>query len=131
MQIAAACLTNRCQFTGLVPPQSFPALLAATDLVAHASYREGLGGTAASTPRWQTSCQLRRRRRTRSRPHGSTGYLVAPNDTQMLTARIVELSNSPALRDSLAAAGRDACRTRFDHREMTRQIRALYERLLS
>ena len=42
-------------------------------------------------------------------------------------------SNCPSRRrfaDQLAAAGRDECRTRFDHREMTRQIRALYERLL-
>ena len=60
-----------------------------------------------------------------------TGYLVAPGDTRTLAARIVELSTSPELRNQLATAGRELCRTRFDHREMTRQIRDLYERLLT
>jgi glycosyltransferase involved in cell wall biosynthesis len=41
-QIAAAGLAERFQFTGLVPPSRIPELLAATDLVVHASYREGL-----------------------------------------------------------------------------------------
>ncbi len=41
-QIAAAGLTDYFQFTGLVPPERIPELLAATDIVVHASLREGL-----------------------------------------------------------------------------------------
>ena len=41
-QIAAAGLTDRFQFTGLVPPRRIAELLAATDLVVHTSLREGL-----------------------------------------------------------------------------------------
>jgi glycosyltransferase involved in cell wall biosynthesis len=62
---------------------------------------------------------------------GETGFLVAPRDVQSLAARIVQLSTSRALREKLAAAGRDECRTRFDHGEMTRQIHDLYGRLLT
>ena len=41
-QIAAAGLTDYFQFTGLVPPERIPELIAAMDIVVHASLREGL-----------------------------------------------------------------------------------------
>ncbi len=41
-QIAAAGLTGHFQFTGLVPPERIPELIAAMDIVVHASLREGL-----------------------------------------------------------------------------------------
>ena len=41
-QIAAAGLAEHFQFTGLVPPERIPELIAATDMVVHASLREGL-----------------------------------------------------------------------------------------
>jgi glycosyltransferase involved in cell wall biosynthesis len=40
--IAAAGLTGRFVFTGLVPPRQVPELLGAMDIVVHASLREGL-----------------------------------------------------------------------------------------
>ena len=131
-QVAAAGLTDRFQFTGLVPPERIPELLAATDLVAHTSLREGLARVlpqALLALRPVISYDVDGAREVVH--DGITGYLVAPGDTQTLAARIVELSTSPTLRRELATAGCEACRTRFDHREMTRQIRALYERLLT
>jgi len=130
-QIAAAGLTDRCQFTGLVPPSRIPELLAATDLVVHTSLREGLARVlpqALLAGRPVISYDVDGAREVVL--DCVTGYLVAPGDTKTLAARIVELSNLPTLCHQFAAAGREACRTRFDHREMTRQIRALYERLL-
>ncbi|MCE5268233.1 MAG: glycosyltransferase, partial [Planctomycetaceae bacterium] len=41
-QIAAAGLNDHFQFTGLVPPERIPELIAAMDIVVHASLREGL-----------------------------------------------------------------------------------------
>ena len=41
-QIAAAGLADYFQFTGLVPPERIPELIAAMDIVVHASLREGL-----------------------------------------------------------------------------------------
>jgi glycosyltransferase involved in cell wall biosynthesis len=131
-QIAAAGLSDRFQFTGLVPPQKIPELLAATDFVVHTSFREGLARVlpqALLALRPVISYDVDGAREVVR--DGVTGFLVPPGDTRALAARIVELSQSSALRHQLAATGRDECRTRFDHREMTCQIRALYERLLT
>lgn len=130
LQIVAAGLNDRFHFTGLVPPQRIPALLAAADLVVHTSYREGLARVlpqALLAGRPVISYDIDGAREIVR--DNITGYLVAPGDTQSLAARISELSTSPALRDQLASSGRETCRTRFDHREMTRQIRALYEQI--
>jgi glycosyltransferase involved in cell wall biosynthesis len=130
--IAAAGLTDRFQFTGLVPPQRIAELLAATDLVVHTSLREGLARVlpqALLVGRPVISYDVDGAREVVR--DGETGFLVQPGDVSALAARIVQLSTSPALRTQLAAAGRQSCRTRFDHREMTRRIRQLYERLLA
>jgi glycosyltransferase involved in cell wall biosynthesis len=131
-QIAAAGLTDRFHFTGLVPPQRIAELLAATDLVVHTSLREGLARVlpqALLAGRPVVSYDVDGAREV---VHDDiTGYLVQPGDTATLASRIVQLSSSPELRARLVAAGRELCRTRFDHHEMTRQIRLLYERTLA
>jgi glycosyltransferase involved in cell wall biosynthesis len=131
-QIAAAGLTDRFQFTGLVAPGRIAALLAATDVVVHTSLREGLARVlpqALLVGRPVVSYDVDGAREVVR--NDQTGFLVQPGDVQGLAARIVQLAASPELRARLAAAGRDLCRTRFDHHEMTRQIRALYERTLA
>jgi len=131
-QIVAAGLASRFQFTGLVPPQRIAELLAATDLVVHTSLREGLARVlpqALLVGRPVVSYDVDGAREVVH--DDKTGFLVAPGDVPALAARIVQLSSSPELRVRLAAAGRELCRTRFDHHEMTRQIRSLYERTLT
>jgi glycosyltransferase involved in cell wall biosynthesis len=131
-QIAAAGLTDRFHFTGLVQPQRIAELLAATDLVVHTSLREGLARVlpqALLAGRPVISYDVDGAREVVH--NDESGYLVEPGDTAALASRIVQLSTSPELRARLAAAGRDLCRTRFDHHEMTRQIRLLYERTLA
>ncbi|HEY4234071.1 MAG TPA: glycosyltransferase family 4 protein [Lacipirellulaceae bacterium] len=131
-QIAAAGLTDRFQFTGLVPPQRIAELLSATDLVVHTSLREGLARVlpqALLVGRPVISYDVDGAREVVR--DNKTGFLVQPGDVATLAARIVQLSTSPELRARLAAAGRELCRTRFDHHEMTRQIRSLYERTLA
>jgi glycosyltransferase involved in cell wall biosynthesis len=130
--IAAAGLRERFQFTGLVPPARIPELLAATDLIVHTSLREGLARVlpqALLVGRPVISYDVDGAREVVR--DGETGFLVPPGDVATLAARIHELSASAELRARLASAGREFCRTRFDHRDMTRQIRALYERLLA
>jgi glycosyltransferase involved in cell wall biosynthesis len=130
-QIQSAGLADRFHFTGLVPPQRIAPLLAATDIVVHTSLREGLARVIPQSllvARPVISYDVDGAREViRS---DETGYLVAAGDIQQLAARIVQLSASPELREQLAASGRALCRTRFDHHEMTRQIRLLYERTL-
>jgi len=131
-QIAAAGLAEQFQFTGLVPPARIPQLLAAADLVVHTSLREGLARVlpqALLAGRPAISYDIDGAREVVH--HGVTGFLVAPGDVDTLAERIVQLAASPDIRSYMAAAGREACRLRFDHREMTRQIRTLYERLRS
>jgi glycosyltransferase involved in cell wall biosynthesis len=131
-RIRAFGLADRFQFTGLVPPVRIPELLAATDFVVHTSLREGLARVLPQSllaGRPVISYDIDGAREVVH--DGVTGYLVAPGDIQTLGARIDELSKSPTLRHNFATVGREECRTRFDHHEMTRQIRVLYERLLA
>ena len=44
--------------------------------------------------------------------------------------RICQLAASSELRNSLAEQGRTLCRDRFDHHQMTAQIRHLYEQIV-
>jgi glycosyltransferase involved in cell wall biosynthesis len=131
-QIAAAGLKDRFHFTGLVPPARIAELLAATDMVVHTSLREGLARVLPQTllvGRPVISYNVDGAREVVR--DDTTGFLVQPGDVLTLSERIVQLSSSPELCARLAAAGRDFCRTRFDHHEMTRQIRSLYERTLA
>jgi glycosyltransferase involved in cell wall biosynthesis len=131
-QIADAGLAERFQFTGLVPPARIPELLAASDMVVHTSLREGLARVlpqALLSGRPAISYDIDGAREVVH--NGVTGFLVAPGDVETLAERVRQLASSPEMRARLAAAGRDACRLRFDHLEMTRQIRDLYERMLA
>ena len=131
-QIAAARLTDRFQFTGLVPPQRIPELLAATDLVVHTSLREGLARVLPQALlAWRPVISYDVDGAREVVRNEETGYLIPPGHPTMLAMQIVELAASPGLRKEMRRAGREFCRTRFDHREMTRQIRALYERLFA
>ena len=131
-QIAAAGLTDRFQFTGLVPPQRIAELLAATDLVVHTSLREGLARVlpqALLAGRPVISYDIDGAREV---VHNDDDGLPGPT-RRHATTRLANrpIVHSPELRARLAAAGREFCRTRFDHHEMTRQIRLLYERTLA
>ena len=62
-QIAAAGLSDYFQFTGLVPPERIPELIAAMDVVVHASLREGpCPRAAAGVDVRQAGRKLRHRR---------------------------------------------------------------------
>jgi len=131
-EIAAAGLADRFRFTGLVPPARIPELLAAADMVVHTSLREGLARVlpqALLAGRPVVSYDIDGAREVVR--DGETGYLVRPGDIATLANRITNLAESPELRERIGSAGRELCRTRFDHRGMTRQIRALYGRLVA
>jgi glycosyltransferase involved in cell wall biosynthesis len=131
-EIASAGLAERFRFTGLVPPQRIPELLAAADIVVHTSLREGLARVlpqALLVGRPVVSYDVDGAREVVR--DGATGYLVQSGNVATLADRIGSLAKSPELCERFAFAGRELCRTRFDHHAMTRQIRELYERLLA
>ena len=130
-QIRAAGLEGHFQFVGLVPPEEIPGLVAAMDIVVHASLREGLAralvhGLLAGKP--VVSFDIDGAREVVR--EGVTGYLVPPQDCGSLAAALLRLAADQDLRNRLGGQGRDLCKKLFCHRRMTTEIRALYDRLL-
>lgn len=126
-RIAAAGLETNFRFTGLVPPDRIPALLAATDMVVHASYREGLARVlpqALISARPVVSYDVDGAREVVL--PGETGFLVPPGDVAGLARALVELARNPELRGRMGAAGRRRFTDLFRHERMTERIRAVY-----
>ena len=130
-QIAAAGLTGHFQFTGLVPPEQIPPLIAAMDIVVHASLREGLARAlpqALIAGKPVVSFDVDGAREVVL--DGQTGFLVPPQDVGGLAAAMGRLLVDPALRVRLGAEGRRRFTDVFRHEHMTSQLRSLYQRLL-
>jgi glycosyltransferase involved in cell wall biosynthesis len=131
-QIARLGLEPYFHFTGLVPPEVIPAMLAASDIVAHASLREGLARAlpqALLAGKPVVSYDVDGAREVVL--PGETGYLVPPRDTNALARAIGQLVAEPTLRDNMGSTGRARFAKQFDHRQMTFQLRELYEQLLA
>lgn len=130
-QIAAAGLTDHFQFTGLVPPERIPELIAACDIVVHASLREGLARVlpqALISGKPVVSYDVDGAREVVL--PDQTGVLVAPKDVVGLAAGLNALVADPALRDRF---GQEGCRRftdQFRHERMTAQLRELYQQVL-
>jgi glycosyltransferase involved in cell wall biosynthesis len=128
--IAEAGLADRFQLIGLVPPERIPELLAAMDIVVHASLREGLARVlpqALIAGKPVVSYDIDGAREVVI--PGQTGYLLPPKSIDQMAEAIRQLAADPALRDRLGEEGRRRFTDVFRHERMTAQIRALYERL--
>lgn len=115
-------------FTGLVDPSEVPNLIGAMDLLVHASYREGL---ARALPQALisgipvVSYDIDGAREVVL--NHKTGVLVQPGNIEALANGILELSSNHKIRQQYGLQGRNLFTEQFDHREMTRKIRDLYE----
>ena len=130
-QVSAAGLEEHVRFHGLVPPEEIPGLIGAMDVLVHASLREGLARTLpqaliAGVP--VVSYDVDGAREVVKTD--VTGELVRPRDVDALAAAISRLVADAELRARCGSAGRELIET-FRHENMTRQIRAVYERVLS
>lgn len=131
-QIAAAGLADQFQFTGLVSPERIPELIAATDIVVHASLREGLARVlpqALIAGKPVVSYDVDGAREVVI--SGQTGCLVSPRDVAGLAAALQRLAADPVLRNRL---GQEGCRRftdAFRHERMTAQVREVYQSVLS
>jgi len=129
-QIAKLGLEDHFQLTGLVPPERIPELIAAMDIVVHASLREGLARVlpqALIAGKPVVSYDVDGAREVVIPEE--TGYLVPPKSVSGIAEAVVRLAGDPALRDRLGAEGRHRFTETFRHQRMTAQLRALYERL--
>jgi glycosyltransferase involved in cell wall biosynthesis len=123
-------LTGRLLFAGLVPPDRVPGLMAAFDVLVHASVREGLPrvlpqALLAGTP--AVCCGVDGAPEVIV-PGVRGGFLFDPHDVDGMVAGLQRLLDDPALRRSLAESGREWCRVRFDWRLMAERIEAEYVR---
>ena len=131
-QIAAAGLSDHFQFTGLVAPERIPELIAATDIVVHASLREGLA-------RVLPQALIARRPAVSYDVDGArevvipeaTGLLVAPGNVDGLAGALQRLAGDPALRTRLGEEGRRRYADVFRHQRMTDRLRQLYSDVLA
>lgn len=131
-QIAEAGLNDHFQLTGLAPPERIPELIAAMDLVVHASLREGLARVlpqALIAEKPVVSYDIDGAREVVI--PGQTGYLLPPRSVAEMANALIQLAADPALRRRLGAEGRRRFTDTFRHERMTSQLRALYERLLA
>lgn len=131
-QARAAGLERHIRWTGLVPPTEIPELVAAMDILVHASLREGLARAlpqALIVGRPVVSYDVDGAREVVLTD--ATGILVPPQDVAALAAAMTRLAADPALRERLGREGRTRFADRFRHQRMTADIRALYERLLA
>lgn len=131
-QIHAAGLEAHVQLTGLVPPDRIPGLIAAMDIVVHASLREGLARVlpqALIAGKPVVSYDVDGAREVVIPEE--TGFLLRPKSVEPMAAVLGRLAGDAALRERLGAEGRRRLTDRFRHERVTRQIRDLYERLLA
>jgi len=130
-QIAEAGLTGFFTFFGLAEREQIPGLLAAMDIVVHASLREGLARVlpqALIAGKPVVSYDVDGAGEVVI--PGQTGYLLAPQSVEPMAEAILELAADEPLRERLGAEGRRRFADQFRHDRMTRQIRRLYEDLL-
>ena len=130
--IKTAGLADYFQFTGLVPPERIPELIAATDIVVHASLREGLARVlpqALIAGKPVVSYDVDGAREVVI--PGETGFLVPPMAVEELASALKHLAADASLRAHMGDEGRRRFVDRFRHEQMTAQLRALYQQVLS
>ena len=129
--VASMGLRDHFVFTGLVPPSRIPALVGAMDALVHTSLREGLARAipqALIAGRPVISYDIDGAREVVI--DEETGFLLPPKSVRPLSQSIVRLAQDPELRQRLGAQGQHRFTEQFRHQNMTRQIRALYARIL-
>ena len=130
-QISELGLAEHFVFSGLVPPTEVPAMIGAMDALVHTSLREGLARAlpqALIAGRPVVSYDVDGAREVAI--NDETGYLIPPRQIGRLAEALGRLASDAELRHRLGGEGQRRFTDRFRHQTMTREIRALYERIL-
>ncbi|QDT08889.1 glycosyltransferase family 4 protein [Planctomycetes bacterium K23_9] len=131
-RIASLGLRSHFIFTGLVPPSEVPSLIGAMDALVHTSYREGLARALSQTliaGKPVVSYDVDGAREVCL--DDETGYLIRPADTAKLAEALSKLASDAELRARMGGEGQRRFTEQFRHQTMTRQIRRVYEEVLS
>ncbi len=129
-RIDAAGLTDRFHLTGLLDPADIPAVMHASDIVAHCSLHEGLARTLpqallTATPVISYDVDGA----SEVVIDGQTGLLLPPKDAPALVAAIRKLADDPALRRMMGDNGRELVAEAFSAETMVDRIDRLYREL--
>ena len=126
-RIAAAGLSDRFWFSGLVPPEQVPEWTAAMDILVHPSRREGL---ARALPQGQLAgCPVVTYDIDGNREgliDGETGYLVKPFDVVAFGDKLATLLADPAKAKAMGEKGRTFAAGRFDTKVMVDGLERVY-----
>ncbi|MHC4872799.1 MAG: glycosyltransferase family 4 protein, partial [Planctomycetota bacterium] len=115
-------------FAGLVERSRIPEVIAASDMIAHCSLREGLARVlpqALLSEKPLVCFDVDGAREVVI--NDKTGYLIQPRDTAGLTAAIKDILENKERAGQFAAAGRELCRERFDWKVMAEKLYQLYK----
>lgn len=130
-RIAAEGLVDNVAFVGRVQPTEVPVAFSAFDVLAHASWREGLArvipqAVLAGVPvvcyDLDGSSEVIE--------DGVNGFLVRPLDTDAMAERIVTLATDEERRRALAGVGRERIAVDFAASTMAERLDRLYRDLL-
>lgn len=119
-------------FTGLVRPEEVPRYVGLMDALVHLSLREGLPralpqAMAAARPVIAYDCDGAKE----VCLENVTGYLLPPGDLGGLTEKLLQLTQTPTLRERLGAGGREFVRDKFSAERMVDDLHTLYLKLAS
>ena len=131
-QAEEAGMRDRIVFTGLVDASRIPVLIAAMDVLVHASLREGLARVlpqALISGKPVVSFDVDGAREVCIT--GETGYLVPPADTDALLEALTTVLSAPDRGRSLGEEGRRRFADQFRWQTMVRGIHQEYQRLLA
>lgn len=131
MRIRKAGLADYFHLAGLVPPSRIPELIAAMDILVHASLREGLARAlpqALIAGKPVVSFDVDGAREVVV--DDETGYLVSPRDSLGLADAVDRLASDAALRSRLGTTGRLRCEEPFRAETMVRRLHKVYRELL-
>ena len=117
-------------FTGLIPRERMPAMLAAMDVLVHTSLREGIARALPQALAMGVPCvSVDLDGAPEVVVPGRTGYLVPPRDPVALADAVARLLSDEPLRARMGKAGRELVDPAFRAATMVDRIAALYQRL--
>lgn len=119
-------------FTGMVPRERVPDLMAIMDVLAHTALYEGLPRVFVQALAMGKPCVAFDADGTREVViSGETGYVVPIGDGQAMASNIIKLLADPQLRLRMGEAGKHLVDPQFRVETMVEQTGALYQRLLA
>jgi glycosyltransferase involved in cell wall biosynthesis len=117
-------------FTGLIPRERMPAMLATMDVLVHTSLREGIARALPQALAMGIPCvSVELDGAPEVVVPGRTGYLVPPRDPIALADAVTRLLSDEALRGRMGKEGRELVDPAFRAGTMVDRIAALYQRL--